>query len=118
MSTPAEPGAEQTDNTDPEPVDPTSPTEEEQPAPEEPTPPAPDLPPAPVVFEPGMFYAVESVCTTEDTGDGTPCPNLNTTTTEPEIYSNAGNVIMICGLCGKQRPILSAVKLDPQPDLG
>lgn len=116
MSTPAEPGAEQTDNTDPEPVDPTSPTEEEQPAPE--TPPAPDLPPAPVVFEPGMFYAVESVCTTQDTGDGTPCPNLNTTTTEPEIYSNAGNVIMICGLCGKQRPILSAVKLDPQPELG
>ena len=33
------------------------------------------------------------------------------------MYSNAGTIIMICGLCGQQRPILEAVKLDPQPEV-
>lgn len=91
--------------------------EEDVPPPDPEVPPAPELPPTGIVFEPGMYYAVESVCVTEDTGNGDPCPNLNTTTIEPMVYSNAGNVIMVCGLCGKKRPILSATKLDPQPEV-
>jgi len=51
------------------------------------------------------------VCTTET------CPNLNTTTTEPMVYSNGGNIVMVCGLCNHVRPILEAVKLDPQPEM-
>jgi hypothetical protein len=57
------------------------------------------------------------VCTTEDKGDGTPCPNLNETTTEPMVYSNGGTIVMVCGLCNQVRPILEAVKLDPQPEM-
>lgn len=75
------------------------------------TPPAPDLPSSPITFEAATWYSVTSVCTT-----GT-CPNLNTTTTEPMVYSNAGTVHMICGLCGKDRQILAATKLDPQPEM-
>jgi hypothetical protein len=54
---------------------------------------------------------VESACITVT------CPNLNTTTTEPMVYSNAGTIRMICGVCGKDRKILSAVRLDPQPEM-
>ena len=80
------------------------------------TPPAPDIP-AQHPYEPATWYQVTSVCTTADLGNGQPCPNLNTTTTEPMVYSNAGTIIMICGLCHFTRPILQAVKLDPQPEM-
>nr|WSZ21131.1 hypothetical protein OH837_49275 [Streptomyces canus] len=92
------------------PVDP--PVEEDETKPEEGTepPPAPDIP-APQPYQPATWYSVESVCTTEA------CPNLNTTTVEPMVYSNAGTIIMVCGLCGHRRPILSATKLDPQPEM-
>ena len=86
---------------------------EEAPAPTpEPPPPAPTLPSTPLTFEPATWYEVTSVCVTET------CPNLNTTTVDPLVYSNAGTIIMICGLCGQQRPILAATKLDPQPEMG
>lgn len=112
------------DDSTPEPPPPTeadAPTAdpEPEPDPEEtppPPPPAPDIP-APQPYEPATWYKVTSVCTTQDKGDGTPCPNLNTTTTEPFVYSNAGTIVMICGVCGKRRPILDAVKLDPQPEV-
>lgn len=97
------------------PVD--SPAVEDETKPEETeTPPAPDIP-TPLTFEPATYYAVTSVCVTEDTGDGDPCRNLNTQTTEPMVYSNAGTIIMICGLCNQRRPILAATKLDPQPEV-
>lgn len=83
-----------------------------QPEPEEePPPPPPEQPTEPIVFEPATWYEVTSVCVTET------CPNLNTTTTEPLVYSNAGTVTMICGVCGQRRPILAATKLDPQPEM-
>ncbi|MFJ4473222.1 hypothetical protein ACIP2X_37810 [Streptomyces sp. NPDC089424] len=81
-----------------------------EPDPETETPPPPDPPPTPITFEPATWYQVTSVCVTST------CVNLNTTTTEPEIYSNAGTVRMICGLCGQLRPILAATKLNPQPN--
>lgn len=106
MSTEPEPAT-----TDDDPVVPTDPT----PTPEDPgTTPPPDAPPAPtspIVFEPFTWYEVTSVCVTQT------CPNLNTTTTEPMVYSNAGTVTMICGLCNQPRLILAATKLDPQPEM-
>jgi len=95
----------------------------EPPLPAAPTPPPPDTgpvdtppdappaPPQPIVFEPFTWYQVTSTCTTPA------CPNLNTTTTEPMVYSNAGTVIMVCGLCNQRRTILAATKLDPQPEM-
>lgn len=99
-------------DTDPDlPTDPDS-APDPDPAPQDPAPPPPpDEPSSPIVFEPATWYSVTSVCTTET------CPNLNTTTIEPTVYSNAGIVIMICGLCGHRRPILAATRLDPQPEM-
>lgn len=100
------------DSDDP-PVEPTPvPTE---PDPVEPTTPeAPPAPTDPIVVDPATWYQVESVCTTAT------CPNLNHATTEPEVYSNGGGVQgfgLVCGVCGKRRQVLAAVKLDPQPEM-
>ena len=81
---------------------------EETPPPPPPPPPSPD---GPITVDPATWYEVESACITVT------CPNLNTTTTEPMVYSNAGTIRMICGVCGKDRKILSAVRLDPQPEM-
>lgn len=84
------------------------------PEPEEDTtpPPPPDEPgQISVSVEPATWYEVTSVCSTET------CVNLNTTTTEPMVYSNAGTLRMICARCGKDRPILDYTKLDPQPEM-
>jgi hypothetical protein len=76
------------------------------------TPPPPQDPGQIVVnVEPATWYEVTSVCVT------TTCVNLNTTTTEPMAYSNAGDLRMLCGLCGQYRPILDYRKLDPQPEM-
>ena len=86
------------------------PTPEEEP--DTPPPPPPDDPLGTVVtVEPGTWYEVTSVCTT------TTCPNLNTSTTEPLVYSNAGSIRMVCGRCGFNRPITAFSKLDPQPEM-
>lgn len=109
MST--EPENEPTESNDPEPVviEP-EPTPEEEP--ETPPPPPPDDPLGTVVtVEPGTWYEVTSVCTTAT------CPNLNTSTTEPMVYSNAGSIRMVCGRCGFNRPITAFSKLDPQPEM-
>jgi hypothetical protein len=85
-----------------------------EPEPEEDTtpPPPPDGTLGTVVtVEPGTWYEVTSVCTTAT------CPNLNTSTTEPMVYSNAGSIRMVCGRCGANRPILTVTKLDPQPEM-
>ena len=91
------------------PVDPIPPTPDPVPDDPDPTPPPPPDPVDPITVEPGTWYEVTSVCTTST------CPNLNTTTTEPMVYSNAGTIVMICGRCGHRRPILAVTKLDPQP---
>lgn len=80
---------------------------------EEPTPPPPPKEPGElnVQVEPATWYEVTSVCATST------CVNLNTTTTEPMVYSNAGTLRLVCGPCGKDRPILDYTKLDPQPEM-
>lgn len=96
--------------TDPDPVviEPEPTPEEEEPTP----PPPPDGTLGTVVaVEPGTWYEVTSVCTTAT------CPNLNTSTTESMVYSNSGNIRMVCGRCGFNRPILETIKLDPQPEM-
>jgi hypothetical protein len=98
-------------SSDPDPVviEP-EPTPEEEPTPPPPPPPD-DTMGLVVTVEPGTWYEVTSVCSTDT------CPNLNTSTTEPTVYSNAGAIRMVCGVCGKFRPILSVTKLDPQPEM-
>lgn len=81
------------------------------------TPPAPDTPDSPVKLEPATWYEVETVCLTQDKGNGEPCRNLNATIVHPEIYSNSGDPFIYCGPCSKKRTILSARKLDPQPEM-
>lgn len=107
MSTEPEPTPS---GSDPDPVD-----IEPQPEPEEETkepPPPPDGTMGTVVtVEPETWYEVTSVCATET------CPNLNISTTEPMVYSNAGTIRMVCGRCGENRPILEVTKLDPQPEM-
>lgn len=85
-----------------------------------PTEPEEDTPPPPPPAEPGQivvkvepttWYEVTSVCSTST------CVNLNTTTTEPQVYSNAGELRMVCGPCGQYRPILDYTKCDPQPEM-
>lgn len=76
------------------------------------TPPPPDQPGSiTVTAEPATWYEVKSVCITAT------CVNLNTTTTEPMVYSNAGEIRMVCGPCGQYRPILEFTRLDPQPEM-
>jgi hypothetical protein len=94
------------------PVEPDPPVEDPEPEENNETPPPPDQTGQTAVsVEPGTWYEVESVCVTAT------CPNLNTTTTEPMVYSNAGTIRMVCGVCGQYRPVLSATKLDPQPEM-
>lgn len=107
-----------------EPTDPTTvPTDPQSPDPIDgvnettPPPPPPDLPTSPITFEPATYYSVDTTCLTTDMGNGQPCPNLNTVVTDPMVYSNAGQPVIVCGLCGKLRTILSATKLDPQPEV-
>lgn len=103
--------------TDPDPVviEPEPTPEEEQPTP--PPPPPDDTLGTVVTVEPVTWYEVTSVCTTADMGNGEPCRNLNTSTTEPMVYSNAGSIRMVCGRCGRNRPITAYSKLDPQPEM-
>jgi hypothetical protein len=116
MSTdPEQPTPDTTTSSDtpPEPPIDTDPNPDPGPEPEEetPTPEAPPAPTQPIIVEPATWYEVESVCKT------TTCVNFNHSTTEPEVYSNAGTIRMICARCGQVRLVLSATKLDPQPEM-
>ncbi|WP_086732660.1 hypothetical protein [Streptomyces glaucescens] len=108
-----EPVTEPQDTTDP-PVD-EPPVDEPEPEEDTTTPPPPESPSGTITFEPATWYSVDTVCLTQDKGNGQPCPNLNVTTTDPMVYSNAGKPIIVCGMCNKGRTILAATKLDPQP---
>lgn len=100
------------------PVETDPPVAEPEPEPGAETPPPPDATMGTVVsVEPGTWYEVTSVCSTTDMGNGEPCRNLNISTTEPEVYSNAGSIRMVCGRCGRNRPITAFSKLDPQPEM-
>lgn len=106
------PEAEPAVQNDEPPADPPPVIIEPEPEEETETPPPPDQPGQIVVHvEPGTWYEVTSVCVTAT------CVNLNTTTTEPMAYSNAGDLRMLCGLCSQYRPILDYRKLDPQPEM-
>jgi hypothetical protein len=104
-------------SSDPPPYEPPPAPSEPEPVEDSDPPPPPDQPSTPITFEPATWYSVETVCLTQNRGDGAPCPNLNVTATDPMVYSNAGKPIIVCGLCGKNRTILSATKLDPQPEV-
>jgi hypothetical protein len=65
-----------------------------------------------ITLEPATFYAV----TAKD--DTTDCPNFGQLLDVPELYSNAGHdAAVICGLCHAQLRIVSATRLDPQPEM-
>ena len=110
--TPSTPAPEPAPTPDQPPTDPDPIVIEPEPEEDTTPPPPPEQTEGTVVtVEPATWYEVTSVCTTAT------CPNLNTTTTEPLVYSNAGTIRMVCGRCGKDRPIISATKLDPQPEM-
>lgn len=115
-STTTQPDTTTDTSSDPPPVEP-PPAAEPEPVEESTPPPPPEQPTNPITFEPATYYSVDTVCLTQNRGDGTACPNLNVTATDPMVYSNAGKPIIVCGLCGKNRTILSATKLDPQPEV-
>lgn len=67
-------------------------------------------------FEPAKYYEVTARDNNPD------CPNYFEDSGEiftvPEFYSNAGtNCYVQCGRCGKHMEILTAVLLDPQPEV-
>jgi hypothetical protein len=65
-----------------------------------------------VTFQPALYYAV----TARDNNEA--CENYGKTFDVAEFYSNAGtNCYVQCGLCGQRMEILTAVLLDPQPEV-
>lgn len=65
-----------------------------------------------VTFQPALYYEV----TARDNNEA--CVNYDQTFTVPEFYSNAGtNCYVQCGKCGQHMEILTAVPLDPQPEV-
>ena len=78
------------------------------PGPVEPEPlPVPD----PIVFLPAMYYAA---VVRDDNPD---CANYAKEFEVPELYSNGGKPIVVCGLCRHAMTIMSATLLDPQPEV-
>lgn len=69
-------------------------------------------------FEPATWYSVTVRCNTEHNGpaDAPPCTNYAREWEVNPVYSNAGQPNIQCGPCGKKVEILSAVRLDPQPE--
>lgn len=63
----------------------------------------------PPIFEPGLYYDV----TARD--DNEACVNSGREFEVNPCYSNAGTVVVECGLCQQHMTIVSAVLLDPQP---
>lgn len=63
------------------------------------------------VFEPALWYAV----TARD--DNEACINFGKEFEVNPCYSNAGTVIVLCGLCKQPMTLVSATLLDPQPEV-
>lgn len=77
---------------------------------------------ADVTFEPATWYSVMVRCNTagDGTPDNPPCPNYLRDPREwevAEVYSNAGQPVIQDGRCGQLVEIVSATKLDPQPEV-
>ncbi|MEW2402120.1 hypothetical protein [Streptomyces sp. NPDC046862] len=74
-------------------------------------------------IEPGTYYDVTVRCNTrtlpnqQGQGDPQPCPNYERVWDVTEVYSNAGQLRVQCGLCQKDTEILTATKMDPQPEV-
>ncbi|MFE9812400.1 hypothetical protein [Streptomyces sp. NPDC005548] len=108
MSQPADDttsGDEMPQPPDPEPTEPTTPTDPD-PVPETPTGDA-------ITWEPHTWYAITYACLTAG------CPNQNVVGSAPMFYSNDGqtkNIRVIDSACNKQSKILTATKLNPQPE--
>jgi hypothetical protein len=65
-----------------------------------------------IVFEPGKYYAAVVRCITET------CENYGQPPFDvAELYSNAGTPSIQCGLCQQSMEIVSAILIDPQPEL-
>ena len=66
--------------------------------------------PAPV-FEPALWYSVVA------RDDNETCTNFGKEFTVDPCYSNGGIVVIECGLCKQPMTLVSAVLLDPQPEV-
>lgn len=65
-----------------------------------------------VTFQPSLYYAV----TARDTNEA--CRNYDQVFDVPEFYSNDGiHCTVRCGVCRQLMEILTAVLLDPQPEV-
>ena len=64
-----------------------------------------------ITFEPALWYDV----TARD--DNEACANFGKTFEVNPCYSNAGTVVIQCGLCKHNMTIVSATLLDPQPEM-
>lgn len=100
----------------PSPVDETPPPPPDDPPPyEEETPPPPPAPET-VAWEPQTWYAITYACLTPG------CVNENVVKSYSPLYSNNGDpkyirvVDAADGACGRDCAILTADKLDPQPE--
>lgn len=70
-----------------------------------------DTDPLPPVLEPAKWYAI----TVRDVNPD--CPNYEKVFDVPEAYSNGGTMHIVCGVCGQDMQLLTAVLLDPQPEV-
>lgn len=69
-----------------------------------------DEDPTPPVLDPATWYAA----TARD--DNPNCVNAGKVFA-CDIYSNAGIARVVCGLCSQDMRILTAVRLEPQPEV-
>ncbi|GHJ34358.1 hypothetical protein ACFV4E_22455 [Streptomyces hygroscopicus] len=92
--------------------DPPGPIVEPDPDPEpQPVPDPIPGPTEPIPYEPQTWYSITWTCRTAG------CPNENQELSAPEMYSNDGKTLgVFCGRCNKKGTILTATKLDPQPE--
>lgn len=109
--------AQSADDVVPSPVEETPlPTTDDPPPYEEEVPPAPPASET-IVWEPQTWYAATYACLTEG------CINQNQVRSVDMLWSNNGDpkyiriVDAADGACGKDCAILTATKLDPQPEV-
>lgn len=78
---------------------------------------------ADITLEPWTFYNVTVRCNTaemtnrDDPNNPKPCDNYLREWPITQVYSNAGDPGIQCGLCEQRVEILSAEKMDPQPEV-
>ena len=70
----------------------------------------PEQDPPPPVLEPAKYYATTARDETPD------CPNYEAVFENDQVYSNGGQIRIVCRVCGHDMRLLTAVLLDPQPE--